>query len=156
MRPDPVIRRARASDIDAMLPNVRTKDAIDVMTAKRGSVAAAMQQSLARADASWVWEVDGQPILLWGITLRSVVTGGALVWIFSTNQIELHRRDFWQGSKTVLAVLLERYGAVEGYCDGRFLQSMQWLRKLGFALGEPLEVAGVPFHHFEMVSHDRR
>jgi hypothetical protein len=57
---------------------------------------------------------------------------------------------FWEGSKRLLAHFLERYGSVEGYCDGRFLQSMQWLRKLGFDLKEPIYAFGVPFHHFEM------
>lgn len=139
-----------------MLPRLRAKDAVDLMTATRGSVEHAMRQSLASASHAWVWEVDGSPACMFGVTVRTVVAGGALVWLFSTDQVERHRRTFWHGSKILLRVFLERYGSVEGYCDARFLQSMQWLRRLGFELGEPLFVAGIPFHHFEMVNHDRR
>lgn len=151
MRRAPELRAACEEDVVAMLPRLRVKDAIDVMTASRGSVEDAMRQSLERAAHAWTWVVEGRPACMFGVTLRPVVTGGALVWIFTTTDVERNARMFWRGSRTVLRVLLDRYGAVEGYCDGRFLQSAQWLRRLGFDLGEPIDTAGVPFYHFEMV-----
>lgn len=151
MKAPPPLRAARPEDIALMLPRLRAKDAVDLMTATHRSIEATMRASLAIAHSSWVWEVDGLPACMFGWSLRSLVGGGALVWVFTTDAVERHPREFWRGSKMVLRSLLTDHGSVEGWCDARFLQSAQWLRRLGFELGEPLDTAGVPFYHFQMV-----
>ena len=42
-----------------------------------------------------------------------------------------------QGRRFV-SEMVERYGYLENYCDARYVQSLNWLRRIGFTVGEPV------------------
>lgn len=143
MRVNPIVERATEEHLVAIAPKLRGFDAPEIA---KVDALAIMRAQLAKSEA-WTWLVDGEPACIFGFAPRSVLGGVASVWIFTTDAIHRDRRAFWLGSKRMVAHMRHTYPTLECYCDARFLASLQWLRRLGFAVAEPFDFMGVPFRY---------
>lgn len=151
MKPEPIVRLATREDAIAIAPHLWLRDGASEVWAREGlSYEAAALMIFDGASEAWVWEVDGVPAAMWGVSLTSFVGGKAMAWLLTTRHLARSPRTFWEGSRRIVAELFDRYGAIEGYCDARFAASKRWLTRLGFQLGPLEERAGIPFHHFQM------
>lgn len=149
MRPEPIVRPVRAEDAAALAARLREEQAFKVLAARGMSLEDVVRDSVDRSIEAWVWEVDGSPAAMWGFVKKSIVgSHGVIGWMFTTPTVIAQPRTFWRGSQRFVAGALERFGRIDGHCDARFLQSVQWLKRLGFILDEPEDFLGVPFRHF--------
>jgi hypothetical protein len=151
LKTQPIVRPATREDAIAIAPRLWLRDASAEVWKRQGlSLECAALLTFESSIEAWVWEVDGEPVAMWGLSLTSLVGGKRMAWFLATPHIAREARTFWKGSRRIVAELLERYGAIEGYCDARFTASKRWLVRLGFKLGPLEERAGIPFHHFQM------
>lgn len=146
MRAPPIVVAAIDEHCVAMAPRLRGKDCREIIDVDPLGI---MRRSLARSTHAWTWILDGEPAAMFGLHPRTLVGAApAIGWLFTTDAIRRDVRTFLLGSRAILAAMLEIYPAVEGCVDERFLESIQWLRRLGFRIGEPFEFSGFRFRHF--------
>lgn len=149
MKPEPIVRPVAPGDAAALAARLRKEDAFKVLGERGMSLEQLVEDSIVQSIEAWVWEHDGAPACMWGFVKKSLVgSHGVVAWMLTTPAVAEHPRTFWRGSQRLLQSALERFGRIDGHCDARFLQSVAWLKRLGFTLDEPEEIMGVPFRHF--------
>lgn len=145
------MRAATREDALAIAPRLRMKDAMGEIWARQGKTSEqAVLDTFEGAMVAWVWEVDGLPACMWGITKITLIGGMNIGWMLTTEVVERDYRTFWRGCMRGRAPLLDQWRTLEGCCDARFEESVRWLKRLGAKLGPPVVVEGITYHHFEM------
>lgn len=146
MRAAPLVVPATDAHCIAMAPRLRGRDCREIIGIDPLRI---MRASLGRSTHAWTWILDGEPAAMFGLRPRTLVGAApAIAWLFTTDAIRRDLRTFLLGSRAILSVMLDLYPAIEGCVDERFLESIQWLRRLGFRIGEPFEFSGFRFRHF--------
>lgn len=98
---------------------------------------------------------DGEVGCIWGVAplRRSALSGrvGSL-WMFTSDLVERHRKDFWRRSRAELARLFDGYDLLINAIDARNGMALRWGRRLGFDVGDPvpLGLEGEAFHWFRV------
>ncbi len=73
-----------------------------------------------------------------------------MIWFLSSDAIDLHKREFMQGSRKVLEDWQARYGALFNLVMEENNKSIRWLKWLGASFLMEIDVHGHPFVLFEL------
>lgn len=148
---------AEIDDADELAPRLRPADR-DELIAMEGpdvvrSLRGAIRMSAGRLpDMAWSVWLDGYLICLFGYIPRGALSDEAHPWMVASTEIRripgVHTRE----AKRYCSAALAEYPVLFNYVDARNTTSVAWLKRLGFTVGEaePMGVARLPFHRFEM------
>ena len=143
-----IIVRARAEDIEPIAADMRPADAAEVLACSGRTPEQALRASWMAS--RWAFTVIGDvPVAMFGVADWG--DGGGSPWLLATPRLlSDHRSDFAKGSRGVMFGMQESFTYLENYVDARNIDSVRWLRWLGFTIhpAAPHGVAGLPFHRF--------
>lgn len=97
-------------------------------------------------------EHNGALLCVGGAASRSLLSGNGIPWMLCTQDIERHSKLFLLHGAQCISVLLLRYAMLENYIDARNIKSIRWLKKMGFAIQEPMPhpISGRMFCRFSI------
>lgn len=128
------IRAATLDDARYLGSRLRQQDREEVKASHGVTGEEAVLLSFQRAVVSYVVELDGQVICLFGVT--QALTGG-YPWLLGTDAMEQLPVTFFRTSRTFIDAFVQQFGYLENYVDARNTLSIQWLRWLGFTIYQP-------------------
>lgn len=111
-----------------------------------------LQRALDYCAEAWSGYIDGQIVCMWGIDRGSMLTNAAYVWLVTAQGINEHPFTFVRHSQIRLEELKRRYSFIHGVVQADNVQSVRWLRWLGFQLGDVEFVSGYALRKFSMVT----
>lgn len=146
------IRRARAADLDAILPAIRAADLAECEALfGPGTLPTVARGTLTRSADAWAAEAGGAPIALFGVApVIGMAVKIGVPWMFGTEAIHAHGRELLAEGRRYLQLMRAPFDRLDNVVDARNTASIRWLRRLGFTImpAMPMGPAGVPFHPF--------
>src|SRR5215475_5872175 len=86
----------------------------------------------------WIGMVDGVAACVWGVTLPSLLSDRAYLWLWTNDEIvKGHPFVFIRRAQIIIKQLLEEYEAVVGVCELEKNDGVRWLKLLGAKFMEP-------------------
>jgi hypothetical protein len=129
--------------VDFIAHNLRDQDAFEVWLSDamgpEEAVTASWKASLRTSryqnrECQAILDDDGVPLGLCG------VAGGGLIWFLATDGLfatEANRRQFVRDGKVWVDQCIERYGALSNWVFAKNVDSIRWLKSLGFTVYSP-------------------
>jgi hypothetical protein len=138
--------------LDHIAQHMRAADREEVWASGRWSPPSALRASAALSSMIRVGTVDGVPACVFGVSPASLLLGKGTPWLLGTDLVEAHAVAFLRRNKPVVAEMLARYPYLSNRVDARNIQSIRWLKWLGFTFypAEPFGPDGRAFHLFDM------
>ena len=148
------IRPATREDAEFIGHRLRAEDAREVAACglrPRDAVLISFRAS----DYCFTGEVDGEPAMIFGVGC-SLFGETASVWALGTDACRRVPMSMVRIGRQVVAELLRVYPRLENYCDARYVESLRWLRLLGFTIDEPEPRGpfGIKFCHLFITRED--
>lgn len=99
---------------------------------------------------SWVWEVDGKVICIYGVTPWEDKKG--VIWFVATDEFDKRKDTFRVFCKEIVGEMSEGYDYLFNYVHTKHKKAIKWLKWLGFKLlePEPIGLNGEMFCKFEV------
>lgn len=136
--------------------NMREGDRMEVWASSKSSPWEATTQSLRASTVAWAGLYDGRAVCVFGVAPLNLVAGIGSPWLLGTDELATRKAAFLRRCRPYVGRMLRVYPTLVNHVDDRNEASKEWLRWLGFTLGEP-EPHGpfkMPFRPFKLeVSH---
>ena len=149
------IEPAVPGDAQYVAGNVRKAERLEADAVYAGRLSA-RQATLIAAAASRntaVGKADRVPICVFGVVPPPSLGRQVWVpWFVATGELSQHALPFLRRCRPVIEAWRQEYPVMENFVDARNRTSVQWLRWLGFEIGEPKPYGErqLPFHKFSM------
>jgi hypothetical protein len=145
-----LFREARTDDIDALAPHMRAIDALECKLVGGHEPREALENALDVSSRAKAWEVGGVVQCLYGCAPVSFLSDEASIWLLGRDSIKEHARAFLKVSKGEVEDVSLGFERLFNVVHAHNRLSIRWLKWLGFAFGEGIEVQGHPFLPFEL------
>lgn len=144
------IRRVGYFDCYTLAKHIRQADKEEIWAARGLTPIQGVEWSVGHSDASYGAFVDGVLVAIWGIA--SLPNGGGAPWLLATEDLRKYAIRFYHITREHISQMLEAYGYLENYVDARNIDSIRWLKWLGFEFDElqPYGYSQLPFRRFHM------
>jgi hypothetical protein len=96
-----------------------------------------MADCIRRSNTMWIGKVDGEVVCIWGVSLPSVLSDRAYLWLWTTEGVKDHPFVFIRKAQIVVADLLKEYSVIVGHCVVGAKNSIRWLKWLGAKFDAP-------------------
>lgn len=150
-------RSLMPGDLEHIAARLRDADRREVQ-AIRGPVPMYDTLALAvlRSTHYWVSVAGDEPIAMFGVAPTDLLSGIGSPWFLATDRAEGYPRSLVVEGRRYALRMLEVYPHLMNYVDARNTRSIRWLKHIGFEVhpAEPMGIAGLPFHPFEMKAQD--
>jgi ribosomal protein S18 acetylase RimI-like enzyme len=149
---DVIYRRPKPGDLDSVLANIRQADRDECEALfGAGSLKDAAVRTVANSLDTWVAEVDGEPVALFGV-VGGLTGRTGYPWMFGTDAIDRNRRSLMRDCRGYIQQMLDVFPRLTNLVDARNEKYIRWLKRIGFRILSPINigVAGLPFYPFEM------
>ena len=149
-----LIRKPTKEDVDYLIKNIRDEDQIEIVAAGGVSIEEVIGSMGHLIDQSYVWEVNGEVICLFGITPDETNEDVGIAWLLSTKGFNRYAFEFAGRCKDVFNPLAREFKYIYNYIHEENKLSIKWLKWLGFDIlpAEPIGNKGANFHKFEMIN----
>lgn len=133
------LKEVSEGDILLLVEHARDLDIEEVAALTPASFESAVRQSIKNSDEVAAAYIDGDLVCIFGLHRISMLTNKMAPWMLGTKFIEIHKRQFYKGSKKLLARMLEHADQLENmvYCD--HYDAVNWLGRIGFKFGKPVK-----------------
>lgn len=95
----------------------------------------AVRRSVQWSDICNVLEMDGVPIMVYGVS--DSILGTAKVWAIGTDDCKKCKTFMVRTGRKVASVFRNMYGKLENWCDADYASSLRWLKLIGFEVDSP-------------------
>lgn len=142
------VRTATVQDAEALAPQMREADALEVFRASGleplPAVLRSMESSFGEPGAILF---DGDVAALYGITKADALGSVMVPWLLTSHHIERYKGDFLRIGKVVVNRWAEQHPVLMQMVDVEYRGAQEFLRALGFELFPPVPhgVFGAPF-----------
>ena len=137
-----LITPALAEDAETIMPLMNAEDRAKVNSQE-------LPLLLSFSTVSWSGRHAGQPMCIGG------VLPNGMAWMISTPELNRQKRFFLRQSKTIMAMIADRFAGVSVVVDPCYFRSVRWLLWLGFKLDGEGQIAFrdemVPVQRFRWV-----
>lgn len=123
--------------IEVVAANLRPADADEIWASSHATGRSALQRGVDTAIRCWTGLVDGEPVLIAGVTPSAMILGQGVPWMLATPGVERVERPFIRLCRPVVDAMLEVAPELVNFVDNRNARAHRWLRWLGFTLDEP-------------------
>lgn len=147
-----LFRRPTPADIGALEAGMRGPDRDEIIAMRGPDVRASLERAVRVSTLARAMDVDGAFILLFGVAPVSLLGRVGAPWMLATERVERCPGALMRGASLYIPIMRDLYPVLVNYVDARNTRSIRWLKRLGFTFfpPEPVGVAGLPFHRFEM------
>lgn len=145
------IREAAFEDVALIAANARPADVAE-LAATGSDPAMAMYKGLVVSTHAWTGLVNDEPVCMFGVAPRSVVTGRGAPWLIGSTGLERYVATFIRRCAPEVQKMRDSYNLLENFVDARNDLAIRWLMWLGFTIqpAAPYGINGEPFHRFLM------
>ena len=148
---DVLYRRPHPGDLERVLSSIRKADLEECEALfGAGSLQAVTSRTLAGAVDSWVAEVDGEPVAIFGVS--GDLLGAGHPWMFGTDAIDGNARSLMRDCGGYIQQMLGAFPRLTNLVDVRNKKYIRWLKRIGFTILPPVAMGQGTFHPFEMGS----
>lgn len=130
--------------------DMRQADVDEAWAANRMTPDQAVLSSMEISGDPKVGLTNGQPVVIFGVGVWSVLSLRGIPWLLGTDDLLLDARHYLRESRTYMLETRSKYKRLENYVDARNKEAVRWLRWLDFTM-EPAAPFGpdrLPFHRF--------
>lgn len=144
------VRTARIEDALVVAANMREADRREVWASSRSTPGQAIRESLRVSTSAWVAYYDGHPVGVFGVAPLNMIAGIGSPWLLGADELVKRPVRFLRRCRPYVRKMLQVYPKLVNHVDDRNEASKEWLRWLGFELGEPEPYGpfGLPFRPF--------
>lgn len=129
-----VIRRPVVFDIDYIANNARQADKDEVFNMNGLTISEAFKQTPNLYKDSYVWEVDGKVVCIYGVTDSE---GDKVIWFLATDDFDKFRTIIGKRSKGIFERLIKGCKYVYNYVHYKHTKALKWAKWLGFKVYSP-------------------
>ncbi|CAB4198777.1 hypothetical protein UFOVP1324_4 [uncultured Caudovirales phage] len=131
--------------------HLRERDTTEVLAVAE-SVIDSIDAAIMASPICAVACIGDRPVFVIGCAPLPEREGMGVPWLLATDEVTAHRGALTKITKHYVGLFLERWPALLNYVDQRNTDSVRWLQRLGFTIGEPVAFGrqGEPFHPFTM------
>lgn len=129
---------------------MRACDVAEIWASHHYTAQAALLEGVAVSTLAYTAMVDGEPVCIFGVAPRSLLTGEGLPWMLATDGLQQIERVLARMSKPVVEAMLDAYPMLGNWVDARNTRTIRWLKWLGFTVepAAPFGAEQLPFHRF--------
>jgi len=131
-----IVKRTTEKDIDELIANIRYADRVEIESAS-GRPYHEIICDIEEHSEMWSGFVDDELVVVFGMHIVSALTGKAIPWLISTNNVEKHSRTFLRYCKPVFKKLCINLNSLVNYVHDDNHLAKTWLKWLGFKLQDP-------------------
>lgn len=148
----PIVRKPTEEDVEYIIEHVRPEDAAELDALDGSTIRESLDETPDLLNVSQVWEVDGKPVCIFGVTPMAGPLSTGIIWMLATTDFHKHARTFAGHCRKVVKEMIKGYGYIFNYIHSENRVSIVWLKSLGFKIrdGQQLGHKGATFHKFEM------
>lgn len=148
----PQVEIRPATLADAAVLDLRAADRAEVEALSGREPQEVLAESVERSAMAWAGCADGKLVCLFGVVPVSLAGVTGVPWLLGSDDVCAYSRAFLRCNKAYVRDMLHEFPVLRNVVDARNEVSINWLKWLGFELdaAEPMGVAGLPFHRFEM------
>ena len=129
-----LIRTADMNDVEFIGENM-TEEARREIRKTGEDPAEAVRFSARNSDVCNVLEMDGPPIMIYGV--YGSLLGTSKIWAIGTDGCRKCPMFMVRIGRKVIRIFREMFGALENWCDEDYASSIKWLRMIGFEVDPP-------------------
>jgi len=130
-----LIRGADKSDVEYIGENMTEEAKREIRKSGFPIPADAIRFSAATSDVCNVLELDGTPIMIYGVC--GSILGTSKIWAIGTDGCKKCPMFMVRIGRKVVRAFRSIYGALENWCDEDYTASIKWLRMIGFEVDPP-------------------
>jgi hypothetical protein len=147
-----IVRKPTEEDVEYLIEHIRPEDAAEIDALDGSTIRDSLNETPDLYNCSQVWEVDGKPVAIFGVTPQPGPYPTGVVWLLATSDFHKHTREFAGNCREIMKNMIKGYGYLFNYIHAENRVSIRWLKSLGFTIldGIPLGHKGAIFHKFEM------
>jgi hypothetical protein len=148
-----IVRELRFGDIDAIAPNLRDADRLEVEACTALDMHEALSSCARSSALVWAIDIDGVPAGVFGAVPFSLLGGVGCPWLLGTPALERAPSSLTRQGRRYIRRMLSVFPGLTNYVDARNEKSIRWLRALGFnfdATPVPYGLYGLPFYRFQI------
>jgi hypothetical protein len=148
------VRQASTADIAPVARDMRRMDRVECAAFGR-SPEQALQLGLLGGRETWALTLgDGAPVGLVGVVTVDAICGVGKPWLLCTDALMRERRAWAVLGPQIMDGLQRGHRVLENLVHQRNRASINWLRRLGCAVGDDVHpVGGEPFVRFIRCAH---
>ncbi|MBP2652631.1 MAG: hypothetical protein H6Q73_200 [Firmicutes bacterium] len=136
------VRQANLDDVDYIGARMRGEDVEECLAIANMNGQDALFMSYASSCESWVAEVNGEIVCIYGVVKPNSL------WMLFVCGIDQLPMSFFRESRIQLTSLLDRYGVLGNYTAANNTFILKWLTWLGFSIGPEEVYNGVSIRRF--------
>ena len=147
------IRMATLDDVAHVANAMRVRDVEEIRAASGESPLEALTGGVRASTYSWAVCDDTGPFALFGVSPFVGDVGSP--WMLATDRVKFHKRIFIEDAPHYIQLMQDRYPILLNYVDARHIDSLRWLRRMGFRFTGFSPTYGFerrPFFQFSKVS----
>ena len=140
-----------AEHIPPIAENMREDDVVEVRAMGLEPIEA-LELGLERATWCKTGLIDGVPVVMFGVTPVSILSGVGSPWLLGTDDVLRMKKTFIKKNREYIPKMLRSFPRLFNFVDTRNVRSITWLKLLGFEIlpAIPIGVHGEMFHPFNM------
>ena len=147
-----IVRKPTEEDVEYLIDHARPEDIAELDALDGSTGREALEETPNLLDNSFVWEVDGKVVCIFGVNPRPGPMAVGIIWLLATDEFNKYTRKFTRYCKEVFKKITSGYMYLFNYIHCENKVSIEWLKWLGFTISDPIPVGhkGANFHKFEL------
>ena len=138
--------------LESIASDMRQADIDEVWASNHHTPLESLMIGWRMSDFSTVVMGGGEPLVVIGLVKQDILTGSGVIWMLGANRALKFRREFFRQTKPVINEMLTICPRLCNMVHGKNTTSIQWLKWLGFTIGEPVTYGpdNELFHRFHL------
>jgi len=147
-----IVRKPTKEDVEYIIEHARAEDVAEVEALDGSTIRECLEDTPNLLDCSQVWEVNGKPVAIFGITKQNGPLNVGIIWLLATDELHKYTMKFARYCKEVFEKMSRGYAYLFNYIHTENKTSIEWLKWLGFKVSDPIPLGhkGANFHKFEL------
>lgn len=147
-----VVKAATMDDAVAIARKPRFADKMELWAMARMTPYEGLKRGLQKSDFAYTGFVQGVPICMWGVAPSAPLGRMGTPWMIGSWELDRHAKTFVKECRKYIDEMFRDYELLRNFVDVRNVKSINWLRWMGFEIGDikPIGPDRLPFHEFEM------
>lgn len=149
---DVIVRKPTEEDIEYIIEHIRPEDAVELDALDGSTIRESLDDVPDLLNVSQVWEVDGKPVCIFGITPQDGPLSTGVIWMLATIDFHKYLRKFSAYCRKFFQEMISEYSYLFNYIHSENKVSIRWLKSLGFDIHDAKIIGhkGASFHKFEL------
>lgn len=136
--------------VETIAAEMRQADIDEVWASNHHTPLEALTKGWEMSDFSTVAMANGEPLVMFGLVKRDILTGSGVLWMLGSNRVMSHKKELFRQTVLVVDEMLTVCPRLCNMVHGKNVSSIKWLKWLGFTIEEPIPHGpdGDLFHRF--------